>query len=474
MDRNKEKALRAEIERLKSENEKLRGECHFSDLKTVNVPETFRSVFKSAQEAVGEYFEEIDFQPEHGTIEIHDERYVLLRASSLSVDFLQAIRNLYADRPKEEAIEIGRNFLFDIAHLLGMEDAKNFHRKMKLKDPLSKLSAGPVHFAYTGWAFVDILPESNPTPDEHYYLKYHHPYSFEADTWIKENKQSDRPVCIMNAGYSSGWCEQSYGIPLTAVEISCKAKGDDNCTFIMAPPDKIEGYLEKEFLNKEKSNVRVPAFFERKLAEEKLKASLREKDILLQEIHHRVKNNLQIITSLLNLQAGFLTKENYKEKFDESIDRIKAMALIHEMLYGSENIEEIDFSAYIERMLSNMHLSYDLAHKDISLVSKIKIEDNTMSLDNAIPCALILNELVSNAIKHAFPNGESGEIRVFVQRNDEGNVLEVSDNGIGLPENFNISETKGLGLELIQGLCEQIEGQLSIKTDNGTSFRITF
>jgi hypothetical protein len=184
------------------------------------VPKEMQPLFDKAQKIVGDYFSDLYHDPEKGTIEIQDQRYVLVRASALSYDFLNTIQKLYADRGEEEATSIGRNFLFDIAHVIGLEDAKNFNKKMKLKDPISKLSAGPVHFAYSGWAFVDILPESKPSPDENFYLKYNHPYSFEADSWIKSKEKTDFPVCSMNAGYSSGWCEQSYGIELTSVEIS--------------------------------------------------------------------------------------------------------------------------------------------------------------------------------------------------------------------------------------------------------------
>jgi predicted hydrocarbon binding protein len=178
---------------------------------------------------------------------------------------------MYLNKGEEEAFAIGRNFLFDIGHVLGMEDAKRFHKKMNLQNPIEKLSAGPVHFAYSGWAFVDISPESNPSPDENFFLKYNHPYSFEADSWMKSGKLSKFPVCTMNAAYSSGWCQESFGIPLTAVEITCKAKGDENCTFIMAQPSRINEFLDKEISkNNIKVKPEVPFFFERKKIEEEL------------------------------------------------------------------------------------------------------------------------------------------------------------------------------------------------------------
>ena len=227
--------LKKRIAELEKENSLLQKKLgHISPKgNTVSVPDKFRPLFDQAEKTVGEYFSNLKMDPTHGTIEINDQRYVLVRASALSYDFLSTIKQLYADRGNKEAMAIGKNFLFDIAHVIGINDAKNFHSKMHLVDPIAKLSAGPIHFAYSGWAFVDILPESKPSPDDDYYLIYNHPFSFEADSWIRSGKKANTAVCIMNAGYSSGWCEQSFGIPLTAVEITCKAKGDENCTFIM-------------------------------------------------------------------------------------------------------------------------------------------------------------------------------------------------------------------------------------------------
>ncbi|MGE0562011.1 MAG: V4R domain-containing protein, partial [Flavobacteriales bacterium] len=267
--------LKLRIKILEEENNTLKSTSSFSSEEpTVKVPIQFKPIFDKAESVVKSYFTNLKASPSEGNITINDERYVLLRASSLSNGFFNKLKDLYADKGEHEAYRIGKNFLFDIAHVLGLEDAKNFHFKMDLNDPISKLSAGPIHFAYTGWAFVDILAESNPSPDENFYLKYHHPYSFEADSWMKAGVKSEFPVCIMNAGYSSGWCEESFGIPLTAVEISCKAKGDDNCTFIMAPPHKINEYLKQhDDINNTSTKYEVPLFFERQKAEEKIKNS---------------------------------------------------------------------------------------------------------------------------------------------------------------------------------------------------------
>ncbi len=469
------KQLEKEILLLRKENTKLKKSFSLHTEKhTVKVSTPIKPVFDRAEKLVGQYFKSLKFSPTKGSIEINNERYVLVRASALSHEFLNSIKRLYKDRGEEEAMNIGKNILFDLSHVLGLEDARNFHKKMKLKDPISKLSAGPVYFAYTGWAFVDILPDSNPSPDENYFIKYNHPYSFEADSWIRARKKSSTPVCIMNAGYSSGWCEASFGISLTAVEISCKAKGDKHCTFIMAPPHKIDSYLQKYNVKKIKNKVEIPAFLERKKIEEKLSASLNEKEFLIKEIHHRVKNNLQIISSLLNLQADSIRDKATKEKYTESISRIKSMAIIHELLYQSKDLSNIKIKDYLEELVSYITNTYSLGKK-IKVNLLVDVKHKFIDLDKAIPCGIIINELLSNAFKYAFTkNKRGGVINIAFDENNQHYKLTVSDNGIGLPESFNVKTSSTLGLQLINSLVEQLAGELSIKTDKGTSFVISF
>jgi PAS domain S-box-containing protein len=247
-------------------------------LNTVSVPEPLASVFLNAQEYVERYFQNRDENPERGLIEISGERYILVRAASMSKEFFDLVTSLYRDRGEKEARGVASSFLFDMAHAIGKADAKSFYLKMGVTSPIDKLSAGPIHFAYAGWAFVEISPASNPTPDENYYLIYDHPFSFEADAWLKSGKDTAFPVCIMSAGYSSGWCEESFGIPLVAAEIECRAKGDEHCRFIMAPPFKIEQYIS-QYSSRNCSNVSdfgtidVPEFFQRKRLEDELRKS---------------------------------------------------------------------------------------------------------------------------------------------------------------------------------------------------------
>ncbi|MCP3876021.1 MAG: hypothetical protein GY699_23090 [Desulfobacteraceae bacterium] len=246
-----------------------------TNLNTVSVPDNFHQVFLQAQKYVRNYFSTVQSDPEKGLIKFSDERYILVRASSMSKEFFDMMAIMYKDRGEKEARTLSFNFLFDIAHSIGKADAKSFFKKMKVSDPIEKLSAGPVHFAYTGWASVKIHPLSHPTPDENFYLIYDHPYSFEAQAWLEEKETTDFPVCVMNAGYSSGWCEESFGVSLVTAEIECRAKGDRHCRFIMAHPSKIKDYIskysKKAYIKYEHYNkIDVPEFFKRKRLEDEL------------------------------------------------------------------------------------------------------------------------------------------------------------------------------------------------------------
>ncbi len=210
---------------------------------------------------------------------------------------------------------------------------------------------------------------------------------------------------------------------------------------------------------------------ERKKAEEEIEKSLHEKELLLKEIHHRVKNNLQIISSLLNLQSEAIRDSNDRSLFRDSQDRIRSMALIHEKLYQTEDFSHVDFQQYLRSLLASLFRSYQTP----SVVCVEQIEDIRLNIDAAIPCGLIVNELVTNALKYAFPDGRAGEVSVsFYRLEDNQLVLEVSDNGIGMPV-LDPSKTKDhLGLELVSILVNQIGGKQTVHQDQGTTFRITF
>jgi PAS domain S-box-containing protein len=208
-----------------------------------------------------------------------------------------------------------------------------------------------------------------------------------------------------------------------------------------------------------------------KLADEQLKASLKEKDALLKEVHHRVKNNLQIISSLLNLQSVGVEDPRYLEMIRDSQNRIKSMALVHELLYKSKDLSNIDISEYLYSLIRNISRSY--SHTSGSVAIRTEIEKIDMDIDNAVPVGIIVTELVSNAYKYAFLEGRAGEISVELRREAEKIVLTVSDNGIGLPEGFEIGKTGTLGLQLVEMLTQQIEGELEIEGGGRTVFRIS-
>lgn len=204
----------------------------------VRCPEPFEPLFAAAEDAMAQFFGDLQRRPEKGEITISDVRYVLVRAASMSIQFRNELSSIYGLRAANQII-------YNFGRACGIQDARMFHERLGLDDPHMKLAAGPVHFAHVGWAFVDIFPESAPSTDENYFLIYDHPFSFEANSYCEEGIISEEPVCFMNAGYSSGWCEISYGVELAAREITCRAKGDDQCIFIMCPPKKLMEYTRE-------------------------------------------------------------------------------------------------------------------------------------------------------------------------------------------------------------------------------------
>ena len=213
---------------------------------------------------------------------------------------------------------------------------------------------------------------------------------------------------------------------------------------------------------------------ERKQAEEKIKAALAEKEVLLKEIHHRVKNNLQIVSTLLDLQSENIGDERIISSFRESQHRIYAMALIHESLYKSTDIASVNFGRYVRDLSQNLVNSYLAEPGRIDL--ELQCGDIDIAIDQAIPCGLIVNELVSNALKHAFPNNRPGELTIEFHIGENGMInLKVADNGVGLPENLDITNTDTLGLQLVNTLARQLRGEVRIEGgQGGTAFVITF
>ena len=209
----------------------------------------------------------------------------------------------------------------------------------------------------------------------------------------------------------------------------------------------------------------------RKIAEDKIKASLHEKEVLLREIHHRVKNNLQIVSSLLNLQSQGIDNEEVQEIFKESQARVKSMAMVHEKLYQSQNLSRIQFKDYILSLVNNLLQTY---LKDPSVIQlKTDIDDVYIDINTAVPSGLIINEIISNSLKYAFDD-DRGEIKISLKKYDEEMVLKISDNGKGFPKDFDFRSTETLGLQLVNSLVQQLDGKIELDNTKGVGFRITF
>jgi two-component sensor histidine kinase len=208
-------------------------------------------------------------------------------------------------------------------------------------------------------------------------------------------------------------------------------------------------------------------------AEAKLRTSLWEKEILLKEIHHRVKNNLLVVSSILDLQLDYIEDAKLQKVLQDIQGRIYSMTLIHKKLYQSTSLAQVNFREYLEELTSILLYSYQ-ADQTIDL--QLDIENIDLNIETAHPCGLIINELISNSLKHAFPTDKIGKIILGLHRcpNSKNIILTVRDNGVGFPANFAWQETESLGLQLVQTLTKQLQGQLEVKQENGTCFQFTF
>lgn len=211
---------------------------------------------------------------------------------------------------------------------------------------------------------------------------------------------------------------------------------------------------------------------DRKRAEKEIKSSLKEKEVLLKEIHHRVKNNMQIISSLLDLQKNYTEEDETINVLQESRNRVKSMAMIHENLYQSKDLSNINFSDYIRSLVSDLFYSYGITKGTI--IPNINVGRIFLNIETAIPCGLIINELVSNSLKYAFPADRTGEINVDLNPNYNYYELIISDNGVGIPDHVDLEKTDTLGLQLVNNLVKQIDGEVILDRNQGTTFNIRF
>jgi PAS domain S-box-containing protein len=210
---------------------------------------------------------------------------------------------------------------------------------------------------------------------------------------------------------------------------------------------------------------------ERRRSDEQQKASLQEKEVLLKEIHHRVKNNLQVITSLLSLQSGSVQDEAVRQMFDEACNRVRSIGDIHELLYRSPDLAHVDFNTYINRLSEHLLTFYGVNSDRVRLNASAEVQ---LDLSAAISSGLIVNELLTNSLKHGFPNGKGGNISVSLTCQSGRCVLEVADDGVGLPEKFRLENATSLGLKLVSVLAKQLRGQVRLQGDGGTRVTIEF
>lgn len=717
--KTKKELLLEEIESTRKRLVQLELELH-KESKIVEAPAAFHEIINNTLLKVLGFHNDPKRILNKGAITISDERFVMMRAESISFDFIKTVEQFYQSKNKIDAFQLSSSLLYDLSHVLGREDAKKMRQKMGITDGIELLTVGPINFAFTGWAKVEFLEDCNPKADESFFLKFIHHNSFEAEAWINKSEKSAHPVCIWNAGYSSGWCAESMGIELTTVEIECKAMGHEHCLFIMAPPDKIEGYLEKEVKQRKiKHKPLIPHLFYNQLKEEQLlendkmlnealkssrigvfkflfennklfwsdelykifeadmnssshelnkhyydcmlpedieqlnekvqqliakgehydirhtidvpsgkrkwlkcsglpvfddehniigvsgivreithrvtegrdldiffdlsvdlqciasekgyfiKASpswskllgysmhelttqpfinfihpddleqtvlemealnngalsvnfenryitkngkivrinwnskrddltrlyycsardvtdeynkkeellsnLSEKEILLREIHHRVKNNLQIISSLLSLQSGNQAKnKELKKLYEDSQNRIKSMAAIHELFYQSESLDKINFSDYIHKLSHDLVSTFKGERNNITI--NLEVDKILLNLDTAVPLGLIINEIISNALKHGILGDKEGTIGVHLQEIRPGFFkLNIGDNGVGIPKGVTIEESESLGFTLITSLIEQLDGKYYLNSSpQGTHYDISF
>ena len=212
---------------------------------------------------------------------------------------------------------------------------------------------------------------------------------------------------------------------------------------------------------------------QRRRAEAHLTASLREKEVLLKEVHHRVKNNLQIVSSLLELQSDALDDAALLAQFRDSQDRIRSMALVHETLYQSQELARLDLARYIHTLSAQLVQSYTVDPQRITI--RIQVEPVVLDIDQAIPCGLILNELLSNAFKYAFPQNRTGAVHVELHADTaQQAALVVRDNGIGFQDELDFRHTESLGPQLVAMLTEQLQGTIALERADGTTFTLTF
>ncbi len=262
-------------------------------------------------------------------------------------------------------------------------------------------------------------------------------------------------------------------IPVVLGAAMLEGSSDECIVFVLDHSEYKRSEREKEDLLEQLRVLNTQLEERVRVRTSELSAMLGEREILLQEVHHRVKNNLQVISSLINIQMRKLDEGRSRNALEECQTRVQAIALIHEKLYQFQDYARVPFSEYAKSLAGNVLYAAGIAPADISL--ELAVDELTLAVDRAIPCGLVLNELMTNALKHAFPDGRRGTIRVALSRVEGGLLrLSVRDDGIGLPAGTDLRKAGSLGLQLVSTLAEQLEGTVTLHNELGTTFELTF
>lgn len=496
----------------------------------VEVPESLRAPFVKGNEDVRQYFLHRFFDPARGHLQVGDERYILVRAASMSTEFYDLVHSLYQDQGDRAARQVAFSLLYDVAHALGKADAGVFQRRMGVHDPVDRLSAGPVHFAWTGWARVHILDDSRPAPDDSYFLHFEHEHSFEAESWLRRGGHTDFTVCVMNAGYSSGWCEQAFGIPLVTVETTCRARGDSACRFVMAPPDRIHEYVDVSSGVRDSqpgvagSGLEVPEFFRRKRLEQELRAArdglearveertaeLHERNEQLRRANERLAETYRAREEFLatvshELRTPLVTGIGYLElllagKLGEVSESARAS-----MKVAFRNLRRL--AGLVDDILRYQQLAHPtgpvpaLVPADVGALCHEAVEEFLVRTGRArqsvsvvvgaeVPPVLagremfsqILANLLNNAHAHA---GVDVPVRVHVEAGAGDLVwVHVEDEGPGIdsavrgraaePFVRRGAQGLGLGLAIVQRLVRSHGGELRLESEPGHGTKVSF
>ncbi|MEX0929673.1 MAG: histidine kinase dimerization/phosphoacceptor domain -containing protein [Balneolales bacterium] len=297
---------------------------------------------------------------------------------------------------------------------------------------------------------------------------------FETARWIRENPPTELTPIIFFTGYSSDEMDVATGYGQGAVD------------FIFTPirpivlRTKVQAFVDlykkTKKIEQQKNEVeQLRDHLEEMVAKRThaLETSLKEKEILLSEIHHRVKNNLAVVSALLELEMDHLKDDKVKEILVNSVSRVKSMAIIHEKLYDAGNFSHLEFNRYIKDLVDKISMAYINTYKKITFQIEAP-EEVHLNLNQAIPCALLLNELLINAYKHAFKDRKKGKIQIRISEKDNRVELRVKDDGVGLPDDFHSGKVTSLGIDLVNTWVRQLEATMDVKNANGSTFTINF